>query len=96
MIGAGGIYSETLKDTAFGLAPVDRDRAGRMISSLRVAPILSGARGKGALDTAAFIECIGRLSELLADFPEIRELDMNPVLVYENRAVVVDGRVMLD
>lgn len=96
MIGAGGIYSETLKDTAFGLAPVDRDRAGRMISSLRVAPILSGARGKGALDMAAFIECIGRLSELLADFPEIRELDMNPVLVYENRVVVVDGRVMLD
>ncbi len=100
MLGSGGIYSEILKDTAFGLAPVARSRAEDMLSTLRIFPILHGARLGAKYDIAAVIECVGRLSQLLADFPQIRELDINPLIVYpetsEGRGIlIVDGRVIV-
>lgn len=100
MLGSGGIYVEILKDAAFGLSPVARSRAETMLAKLRIFPLLTGARGGAKYDIASVIECVGRLSQMLADFPDIRELDVNPLIVYpeisEGKGVlVVDGRVMI-
>lgn len=99
MIGSGGIYVEILKDAAFGLVPVSKARAQRMLENLRISPLLNGARGGEQYDISAALECIARLSQLLTDFPGIRELDINPLIVYPsssgNRLMVVDGRISL-
>ena len=81
MLGMGGIYVEVLKDVTFRLAPVTDREAGEMISEIKMRKILEGVRGDAPSDTAKLAECIQRLSQLVTDFKEIRELDMNPVLV---------------
>ncbi len=101
MLGSGGIYVEILKDAAFGLSPVARSRAEVMLKKLKIFPLLDGARGGAKYDTAPVIECVGRLSQLLTDFPDIRELDMNPLIVYPDVSdsggvLFVDGRVGID
>ena len=83
MLGLGGIYVEVLKDVTFRLAPVTGREADGMISSLKTRKILEGTRGERPSDTARLSECIQRLSQLVTDLPEIRELDMNPVVVME-------------
>ncbi len=99
MIGSGGIYVEILKDASFGLVPITHHRAEKMLHSLRIFPMLNGARGGEAYAVDAVIECIGRLSHLLSDFPEIRELDLNPIFVYPKGSgksvVIADGRIAL-
>lgn len=99
MVGSGGIYVEILKDAAFGLVPVSQSRARRMLEKLRIFPLLDGARGGAKYDVSAGVECISRLSQLLIDFPTIRELDINPILIYPvssgHRLMVVDGRISL-
>lgn len=95
MAGLGGIYVEVFGDVAFGLAPVTKDDARKMISRLKAKKILDGARGQGKLDAEALIECIGRLSQLLADFPEIKELDINPLLVLPEGVKVLDARIVI-
>ena len=81
MLGAGGIYVEVLKDVVFGIAPISGREARSMISSIKTARLLDGVRGEGPSDKAALAECIQRVSQLVSDLPEIRELDMNPVMV---------------
>jgi 4-hydroxybutyryl-CoA synthetase (ADP-forming) len=84
MLGMGGIYVEVLKDVTFKLAPVTDKEADDMISSIKMKKILEGVRGEKPSDKAKLSECIQRLSRLVTDFKEIKELDMNPVLVMEN------------
>lgn len=83
MFGMGGIYVEVLKDVTFRLAPVTGAEAASMVSGIRTGRILEGVRGQAPSDTAGLTECIQRLSQLVTSFPEISELDMNPVLVLE-------------
>ena len=83
MLGMGGIYVEVLKDVTFRLAPVTNKEADEMISEIKMQKILEGVRGEKPSDKAKLSECIQRLSQLVSDFPEIKELDMNPVLVLE-------------
>ncbi len=83
MLGMGGIYVEILKDVTFRLAPVTDREADDMIASIKTQKLLQGVRGEKPSDTAKLSECIQRLSQLVSDFEEIRELDMNPVLVME-------------
>ena len=83
MLGMGGIYVEVLKDVTFKLAPVTDLEADDMIASIKTQKLLQGVRGEKPSDTAALSGCIQRLSQLVSDFEEIRELDMNPVLVLE-------------
>ncbi|MFQ6025538.1 MAG: acetate--CoA ligase family protein, partial [Nitrosopumilaceae archaeon] len=83
MLGMGGIYVEVLKDVTFRLAPVSDREANDMIASIRTKKILEGVRGEKPSDTAKLSECIQRVSQLVDDFKEIKELDMNPVLVME-------------
>lgn len=98
MVGMGGIYVEILKDVAFGLAPLTEADAERLIKGLKSYPILAGARGQSGADVPALIECFGRLSQLLTDFPEIKELDINPLLVLPagKGAKVLDARIVIE
>jgi len=83
MLGMGGIYVEILKDVTFRLAPVTVQEAEDMISSIKTKKLLEGVRGEKPSDIKKLSECIQRLSQLVTDFKEIKELDMNPVLVME-------------
>jgi 4-hydroxybutyryl-CoA synthetase (ADP-forming) len=83
MLGMGGIYVEILKDVTFRLAPFTDQEADDMISSIKTKKLLEGVRGEKPSDVEKLSECIQRLSQLVTDFREIKELDMNPVLVME-------------
>jgi len=83
MLGMGGIYVEVLKDVTFRIAPITDREANDMISSIKTKKILEGVRGEKPSDITKLSECIQRLSQLVTDFKEIKELDMNPVLVME-------------
>ena len=98
MFGLGGIYVEVFKDVTFGLAPITKDDAWRMVSEIRSSKIFDGVRGQSALDKEAIVECLGRLSQLLTDFPEIVELDINPLMVFTqgNGVRVLDGRIVIE
>ncbi len=98
MFGLGGIYVEVLKDVSFAFAPLNENDAKRLITSLRSAKIFDGVRGQAPRDQAALIECLGRLSQLVTDFPEITELDINPLLALPQGqgAKVLDARIMIE
>ena len=83
MLGMGGIYVEVLKDVTFKLAPVTSKEADDMISEIKTQKLLQGVRGEKPSDITKLSECIQRLSQLVTDFTEIKELDMNPVLVMD-------------
>ncbi|MDQ0773306.1 acetyl coenzyme A synthetase (ADP forming)-like protein [Streptomyces aurantiacus] len=93
--GLGGVLVEVLKDVTFRLAPVDPDEALSMLDSIRAAEILRGVRGAPAVDRWAIAEQIRRVSELVSDFPEIAEVDLNPVIATPEGAMAADIRVIL-
>ena len=97
MFGLGGIYVEVLRDVAFRVAPMDRHQAKAMIEEIRTYELLTGVRGQEPSDIDAIIDVILRISQLVTDFPEIAELDINPLLVREagEGAVAVDMRLYL-
>lgn len=97
MFGLGGIFVETLKDVQFRLAPLSREDALEMIHSIKGYPILEGVRGEKPVDVNKLAEILIRLSQLASDFPEIDEMDLNPVLAFEKSkgASVVDARLKL-
>jgi acetyltransferase len=95
MFGLGGIYVEVLKDVAFKIAPVTRVEAGEMLGSIRTAALLDGIRGEKGVDREKVITLIQRISHLLTDLPMIREMDLNPVLAFENAVYAVDGRIRI-
>ena len=97
MFGLGGTLVEALKDVTFRLAPMHMASAENMINSIRTFNILKGVRGNPPSDLTAIRECILRVSALVAQHPEINELDINPLIVYPDGqgAVVADCRIML-
>jgi acyl-CoA synthetase (NDP forming) len=95
MCGIGGIYIEIFKDVAFRLSPVTDVEAEEMLSSLKAAPILKGVRGEKGVDRKRLIDIIQRVSQLVTDVPTIREMDLNPLIAYEDRIFVVDARMSL-
>ncbi|MFC2157850.1 acetate--CoA ligase family protein [Acidobacteriota bacterium] len=97
MFGLGGIYVEALEDVTFRLAPVNELTASRMISTTKTYKILDGYRGGPVYDMASMEDCIKRLSQLVTDFEEIKELDINPLIVYEKGkgCSIVDARIIL-
>jgi len=94
MVGLGGIYVEVLKDVAFRIVPVMRRDAYAMVNELRTVGLLQGARGERPADIDALTSAIVNLSVLIADFPEILELDINPLMVMEHGAIALDGRMI--
>ncbi len=95
MLGWGGIYAEVLGDVAFSLSPITRDKVAQMLTSLRVKAVLLGARGTKKADFNALADILFRLDALLRDFPEIKELDLNPVLARAQGALILDARLSL-
>jgi acetyltransferase len=93
--GAGGIYTEVLRDVARALVPITRDQAAGMLQSLKIFPILQGARGQAGMDLAALTATLVNLSRLAVDYPEIRELDLNPVVAAPQGCWCVDCRIVL-
>ncbi|MGW6566600.1 acetate--CoA ligase family protein [Streptomyces sp. NPDC054975] len=93
--GLGGVLVEVLKDVTFRLAPVSADEAVSMLDSIRAAEILRGVRGAPAVDRWAVAEQIRRVSQLVTDFPEIAEVDLNPVIGTPEGALAADIRVIL-
>ncbi|MEN8172556.1 MAG: acetate--CoA ligase family protein [Chloroflexota bacterium] len=98
MVGLGGIFVEILEETSVRVAPISRRIAEEMIFNLRGAQILRGARGHLPLDFEALIESLLRLSQLLTDYPEITELDINPLRVLPDGegCLALDARIILN
>jgi acyl-CoA synthetase (NDP forming) len=96
MAGLGGVLVEVLRDTAIRIAPVTAGDARAMLLELRAAAILNGVRGGPAADIDAVSELIAKISAFAADRPEIREMDLNPVIAYRNGIRVLDARILLD
>ena len=94
LAGAGGVHAEVLRDTAVALAPVDDAGAEALLRSLRIAPLLLGARGRAPLDLAAAARAVAALSRLAAARPELAELEANPLLVMRDGCVALDARVV--
>jgi acetyl coenzyme A synthetase (ADP forming)-like protein len=97
MFGLGGIYVEALEDVSFRLAPIREYSAITMIKKTKAHRILEGFRGGPVYDIEAIADCLKRLSQLVMDFEEIKELDINPLVVYEKGkgCRIVDARIIL-
>ncbi len=95
MFGLGGIFVEILKDVSFRLAPINRTDAEEMVKEIKAYKILEGVRGNPPSDVEAILDVLMATSRMLVDCPEIKELDMNPLLVYEKGAKIVDARIIL-
>jgi len=96
LFGLGGIYVEVLKDVAFRLAPITEREADAMINEIRAAPLLRGVRGEKRSDVKAITEIIQRVSQLVMEFPEIVELDINPLVVHNQGAIALDARLSIE
>lgn len=96
MVGQGGITAELMRDRALGFPPLNERLARRMLSSLRIWPLFNGYRGRPPLAVDRLIEVLIRLSYLAADFPEITELDVNPLLVTPGGVIALDARIVAD
>jgi len=96
MFGLGGIFVEVLKDVTFRIAPITEDDAKEMITEVKAYPILKGFRGQPPADIDAIANILLSTSKLVMEHPEIKELDLNPIIVYEKGAKTVDARVILE
>jgi acetyl coenzyme A synthetase (ADP forming)-like protein len=94
--GLGGILVEVLKDATFRLAPATKDDALSMLDGIAAAEVLKGVRGAAGVNRDALATMIQRVSELVSDFPEISELDLNPVFATEKGATAADVRIFID
>jgi acyl-CoA synthetase (NDP forming) len=95
MVGLGGVFTEVLSDTECAIAPVTAATARRMLTRLRGASLLLGARGSAPVDLEALAEIVSTVSEVAAAHPEIAELELNPVLARADGALALDARTVL-
>jgi len=96
MFGLGGIFVEILKDVTFRITPLTIEDAMEMIREIKGYPLLKGYRGQPPADENTIIDIIMKTSKLLTDFPQISQLDLNPIFVYEKGAKIVDARIILE
>ena len=95
MFGLGGVFAEVLKDVTFRVLPVTEDSAADMIQEIKGYPLLKGYRGQ-PVDIRALRSLLVKVSDLVMDHPEIRELDMNPVILYPSGYLTADARIYVD
>ncbi|MHA1682316.1 MAG: acetate--CoA ligase family protein [Promethearchaeota archaeon] len=96
MFGIGGILVELMKDVAFRIAPITDMDAEEMIHEIKGFPLLDGFRGRKKADLDAIKETLLKISQFVLDYPEISEIDLNPVFTYENGILAVDARIILN
>ncbi|HHT9124773.1 MAG TPA: acetate--CoA ligase family protein [Candidatus Brocadiia bacterium] len=95
MFGLGGIFVEAIKDVSFRLAPVNEKEALEMIKEIKAYPLLNGFRGSPRLDVYTTAKTLLTVSRIISEIEQIKEIDLNPVLVYPEGIMVVDARVIL-
>lgn len=95
LLGLGGIYAEVLNDVAIRLAPVTKGEVEEMLEELRGAKLLKGVRGQSPADHQTLVQMLLKLSRLMVEVDDIAEIDLNPVLVFERGAQIVDARIIL-
>lgn len=96
MFGLGGVLVEILKDVSFRIVPLEREDAREMIREIKGYPMLEGFRGGEPVDISILEEMLLQVSRFVDNHPEIKELDLNPIFAYKDRAVAVDARVILE
>jgi acyl-CoA synthetase (NDP forming) len=96
MFGLGGIFVELLKDVNFRVAPINSEDAKEMITQLKAYPLLNGYRNTPPADIDALVRILCNTSRLVMDNPEIKELDLNPIMAYPKGAKTVDARIILE
>ncbi len=96
MFGLGGIFVEVLKDVTFRVAPVTEDEARQMITEVKAYPLLKGYRNQPPADIDAIVKILLNTSKLVMEHQEIKELDLNPIMVYKKGAKTVDARIILE
>ena len=96
MFGLGGIFVEVLKDVSFRIIPVGRKDAQEMIQEIKGYPLLRGYRGKEPANIPSLIGMILKISKWINENPGIKEMELNPVFVYKNKALAVDARIVLE
>lgn len=95
MVGLGGIFTEIFKDVSFRLAPVTSEQAEQMLRELKGFPLLDGARGRKPVAIGPLVQTLVNLSRLLEAWPQLQELDLNPLIVSSDGVVAVDGLATL-
>jgi len=96
MFGLGGIFVEVLKDVTFRVAPITEDEACEMITEVKAYPLLKGYRNQPPADIETIVKILLNTSRLVMEHQEIKELDLNPIMVYEKGAKTVDARIILE
>jgi len=96
MFGLGGVFVEVLKDVTFRVAPITEDEAREMLTEVKAYPLLKGYRNLPPADTEVIVKILLNTSRLVTEHQEIKELDLNPIMVYEKGAKTVDARIILE
>jgi acyl-CoA synthetase (NDP forming) len=96
MFGTGGTLVELLKDVSFRIVPLSSRDAGEMIAEIKAYPLLTGFRGAKPVDTVSLERLLLQVSELTERYPDIKELDLNPVMAYPEGALILDARIILE
>jgi acyl-CoA synthetase (NDP forming) len=96
MFGLGGIFVEVFKDVSFRIVPIERRDADEMIKEIKAYTLLKGYRGQEAADIEALKDILMKVSDFADKNPEIKEIDLNPVIAYKDGAVAVDARIVLE
>jgi acetyltransferase len=96
MFGMGGVFVELFNDVSFSVAPFDEEIALDMIKETKAYHVLRGMRGEKQKDVESLVELLVQVSQLAARYPQIKEIDLNPIRVYENGYSVLDARILLD
>lgn len=96
MFGLGGIFVEVLEDVAFRAIPLSRHDASTMVDQIKARKILRGVRGEAAVDREALVDLLLTVSAMVEAYPQIDELDLNPIIAYENGYAIVDARVIVN
>jgi acyl-CoA synthetase (NDP forming) len=95
IFGLGGVFVEVLKDVSLRLAPIEESDAREMIHEIKGHSVLNGFRGQSPADEEAMVNILLKTSDLVMENQEIGEMDLNPVMVYEKGASIVDARIVL-
>ncbi len=95
MFGLGGIMVEVVKDVVFRVLPLSKQAAKKMITEIKTAPLLNGIRGEPPVNKEMIIDLLKTISDIIEAYPEIREMDLNPVIARKNGITIVDARIIL-
>lgn len=96
MFGLGGILVEILKDVSFRIVPLTRKDAASSIREIKGYPLLEGFRGSEAVDVSSLEDLLLKISDFVEQYPEIKELDLNPIFAYRDGNLAVDARIILE